>query len=236
MSGEARTSRRLSLCLLVGSGLAFVTLTMLVRVGAFGLHRLDLQSVLWVTTHRGRHWEAWDAAVTAFGSPFFAVPVTAIACAVAGWADRRWRPMVEGAVALVLLPIGVLGLKVLIGRTPPTYAGDDLRPWEFLNGRSFPSGHTATALVCWVIVARAFTPTSGVTRRVAVAAAAVGSLVVGAGMVVGRAHWPTDIPAGWLLGVAVLAVADLVTSAVRPRRSLGAAEGAAEPKAPERAA
>src|SRR5829696_61710 len=93
--------------------------------------------------------------------------------------------------------------KVLVRRLRPVV--DD--PLSHSSGFSFPSAHALNAAVAgsamivfgWPLLRR-----SG--RRVAVAVAMVGGLAVGLDRILLGVHFPSDVIAGWLLGLGVTVV------------------------------
>ncbi|MCO4785963.1 MAG: phosphatase PAP2 family protein [Marinomonas atlantica] len=68
---------------------------------------------------------------------------------------------------------------------------------------SFPSGHATMSMVCFLggalVIARMW-PES-IARRALITVAVLSSLVVGASRVMLGVHWPSDVLAGWLLGI-----------------------------------
>ncbi|HEY2286646.1 MAG TPA: phosphatase PAP2 family protein, partial [Streptosporangiaceae bacterium] len=91
-------------------------------------------------------------------------------------------------------------LNHLVGRARPPVAD-----WAgAASGLSFPSGHTTAATLAalsgaWVLAARA---RPGWPRRAVWAGAAACAVTVGWSRVWLGVHWPTDVTAGWLFGVA----------------------------------
>ena len=75
-----------------------------------------------------------------------------------------------------------------------------------LASKSFPSGHASSsaALAGVLIVLAAMLVRKAVLRRTVYAAAVLLALVVGLDRVYLGRHYPTDVIAGWLLGICVL--------------------------------
>lgn len=141
-------------------------------------------------------------AVTSLGADLTAAVVLAT---VAAALLIRGRPRLAGYVAVaggggaVIAP----GIKELVGRMRPVV---DV-PVAVAPGPSFPSGHTLTATLWVGIVLLVLLPAVPARARRAVVAAgvtvvvAVGLTRIGLGL-----HHLSDVVAGWLLGVAWLAV------------------------------
>ncbi|MFJ9661534.1 phosphatase PAP2 family protein [Streptomyces griseoflavus] len=133
-----------------------------------------------------------------------AVPVLAVALAVAGWhghrrgRDRWWLPPLAGAVAMALVPVLVAPLKEWTDR-PGTPAVPPAVGY-------YPSGHTATAVVAYGAATLLLLPLlrSPAVRRGLVVLCGV--LVLGAsyGLVRRGYHWPLDVAASWCLGAVLL--------------------------------
>ena len=149
---------------------------------------------------------------------------------VVTWLGDLWVVAVIGAVFVVLArrrtghweAAGLVGVTVG-GALAVTAVAKDitgrLRPEETLTAAhslAFPSGHASRAavfllLVAWLILHLARRP---VLRALGVLACAVMAIAVGWSRVLLGAHWPTDVLAGWALGVAWLVVVVAVTRPV----------------------
>jgi len=70
---------------------------------------------------------------------------------------------------------------------------------------SFPSGHTTGATALSVTTARVLYREGMISKRVAMAIAAGGPIVMGAYRIIDDEHWATDVIGGWLLGAAIAA-------------------------------
>jgi membrane-associated phospholipid phosphatase len=120
-----------------------------------------------------------------------------------GWICVRARtvlPLVRLAVLAVVAASVVLALKYGIGRQAPSSVDG---PEVF---RSYPSGHTATAVILWgtLYSVVAEYPDYAVSRQVAWLLSWLGPLMVMAGMVLRDYHWLTDLVAAAALCTVLL--------------------------------
>jgi membrane-associated phospholipid phosphatase len=105
-----------------------------------------------------------------------------------------------GAALAAVVGSGILVqiLKHLIGRARPRMT---LPPWEHLGPsfdsdlHSFPSGHTTTSFALAAVLAHRFPRQAWIFYSLAG--------LVGVGRVVGGSHYPSDVLAGAILGLAV---------------------------------
>ncbi len=142
--------------------------------------------------------------VTDLGSPAAMTVVAAVVVAVLV-ARRRWVPAVGLAVAAAaggeLSPL----LKAATGRARPPVAEHVVA----VSGSAFPSGHalgTTVVLGLLAVVAHGRLESHPGRRwrragLVATAGAVVLDAAVGVSRVVLGVHWPTDVVAGWAVGV-----------------------------------
>lgn len=164
---------------------------------------------LWTTepVEGGRH-----LSHLSFG--WVAVAAAAVSALALCLLRRCWR----AAAALALSPLVVLSvpvLKALFKRPPPDSQG--------MHIHSFPSGHATGTMVVAAASAAVLWHTRW--RWLALATGAVLVLGVGAAVVAGSGHWPSDVVAGWALACGWVALCQLVLSALGPR-SATAAESA----------
>lgn len=160
-----------------------------------------------------------------------------LAGAVLGSGAVMWVVLILGTVLLwrsrhhysaLLLWVALLGgrvlnheLKALFERPRPEPLHWDLqvfgRALEFPLSLSFPSGHATTAMVLYgtlaYLVAR-LEPTRG-QRRATFAAAAFLVLLIGLSRIYLGVHYPSDVIAGYLTGLAWATFAALGIEAVR---------------------
>lgn len=119
--------------------------------------------------------------------------------AVALWAHtRRPGPVILIGSATALLTLTVLLGKGVIPRQLPDFA-------EVVSDRgAYPSGHTATALVCAGLLAALVSRVRPALRRRAWVAAAAWTLVVAACLLWLHFHWLSDVVGSMLLGSLIL--------------------------------
>lgn len=128
---------------------------------------------------------------------------SALLAGVVAWRARAVEPVVRLIVAVVTLGIVVYGFKLGLARNAPI--GDALgqRPG---TGASFPSGHTANAVLLWGLAQ--FTAVRWNVAERLTACIRVGRWlapwVVSAVMILLDYHWVSDLIAGAAVGVALL--------------------------------
>jgi len=208
---------KLGLRLTTASALALVVLVpfaliaALVSGGWTPLHDLDaaVTNALhsWALQHP--HWR--DATVwwTNIFAPF---PLRAAALGLVIWLVHRRAQRLALWVVTTMVVGGLLGmvLKLLIERHRP----DLLDPVARATGYSFPSGHALNAaLTAGVFVLVLLPLARGAKRWVLWGSALAVAVLTGLSRIVLGVHWTSDVVAGWLLGVAVVAA----TAAAFPR-------------------
>ncbi|HEY6748898.1 MAG TPA: phosphatase PAP2 family protein [Mycobacteriales bacterium] len=142
-----------------------------------------------------------------------------------GWISLRARtfvPLVRLVAFSVVASAIVLALKFGIGRHAPSGVHG---PEAF---RSYPSGHTATAVVLWGLLYAVVAEYPGhLSRRVAWLLSWAGPVAVMTGMVLRDYHWLTDLVGAAALGVVLLQVERTVWAHWRRARRGPAADPAA---------
>jgi undecaprenyl-diphosphatase len=132
---------------------------------------------------------------TALGEPTVLIGAC-IACALWLWYAGRGR---LGVTLLLIALIGRLlseGQKYWIARVRP-----DIEPHlVIVKTSSFPSGHAASSMIFYLALALALTAHTR-WSRIAAAAAAVLSLLIGTSRVMLGVHWPSDVVGGWAFGM-----------------------------------
>jgi membrane-associated phospholipid phosphatase len=116
---------------------------------------------------------------------------------------RQWRPIVLAAVALLSLNLVVGALKIMVGRTKPRLGLDVIDA----GGMSFPSGHSANAVLTWGLIAYLLIQYSRRARartgRLIVSVVSI-TFAVCAVSLFRNTHWLTDLVGGVLIGAALL--------------------------------
>lgn len=131
------------------------------------------------------------------------------------WLSVRRSFRLATYVAVTGLGLAALdpGVKALVARARPMV---DI-PVPSAPGGSFPSGHAMTSIVTCGVLLLVFLPAiPSRRRRPAIAIAAAIVVIVGISRVSLGLHYPSDIVAGWLLGLLWLSV---TTAAFRARRA-----------------
>jgi len=179
------------------AGTVMVTLLVLTRT----TQRLDEASLPWFTALDRPGPAHWLIRSVVTAGAFWLVGL--VIGALALWlAVRRRRPRVAVVcgVALVGMDLFLYLVKLIVGRTAPHSGADQL----LVGGASYPSGHTAHAMVGLVLLTALTADRPGPRRW---AAAVTGGLVVGLTTLILGYHWLTDVVAGWCMAAVVLAPA-----------------------------
>ena len=165
-------------------------------------------------------------AFTHLGS-FAVVGTLAFAAAALLVARRRWAELGVLLAGMVLIKLGVLGLKDMVDRPRPEGG------LVGTSGSSFPSGHAAySTFYVWLAVTIVMRLRPGMARGAALVAAGVAlTALVGLSRVYLGVHFLSDVSGGWALGAAAFALAAavaLVISTVRQNGQRAVAPGVAE--------
>lgn len=153
--------------------------------------------------------KAFFLCMTVLGSPFVVVAIGG-AVALYGYLASNFRLIWAGVTVWLTLGIGAL-IKLGIGRPrPATDYAADMRFQTF----SFPSGHSSGAMVAYGLLAYlAWHLLPQPWNYVSVAVTIVIIILVGVSRVYLGAHYPSDVIAGWVLGLVALLIIIFV---VRP--------------------
>ncbi len=189
----------LALAAAVGAGV----LTAAVQFGAAG--RIDQ----WVfgLVPPGSAWTPalapwwWREAVrdaTALGGALFLTGAVVAACLYLLASGRRRLSglLLGSAIGATFLSTG---LKIIVGRDRP----DSIEHLVATASASFPSGHAllSAAIILTIGGLTAFAAKSQAERNVIVLTALIVSICAGLSRVWLGVHWPSDVLAGWMLGI-----------------------------------
>lgn len=136
--------------------------------------------------------------VTDLADPAVTGALTLLVGAAVALARRSPAVLRLVAVRVGALAVTVLAVKALVHRPGP------LEPTVGRLHGYFPSGHTATALVCWVTLAGLLALHRPAWHTRAYGVALSWTLLVAVGLVLHRYHWPSDVVASGLLGTLLL--------------------------------
>lgn len=126
------------------------------------------------------------------------IVVTALLSIVLLWVWKRWLEPVLVSIALILEASVFVAVTSIVGRQRPAVEQLDGSPID----SSFPSGHTAAAVVYAIVAVIVFWHTRNrLARIVAVAASIAIPIIVGWARMYRGMHHLTDTVAGALLGV-----------------------------------
>ncbi|MEU4731292.1 phosphatase PAP2 family protein [Streptomyces sp. NPDC023588] len=138
--------------------------------------------------------------------------LAALACVLLWRRGDRERAL-RVAVATVVATAVQQGLKALVGRERPVWSD----PVDSAHYAAYPSGHALTATVVCGLLLWLLPRPAPAWAPVAWAVAAVSVLGVGFTRIYLGVHWLSDVVAGWLLGVTLVALA--TSGSVRRRGS-----------------
>ncbi len=165
--------------------------------------------------HTGAIGAVTNAVYVLFG-PVPAILGTAVVTVIVLAATRNLRLASTFAVTIAATWLSLAAAKLIVQRPRPDAS---LLPFPFDPAQvdaSYPSGHTAfvTALVVTIVLATA----AGPARRWAVVVGGLLILGVGVSLMIDGVHYPSDVLASMLWGIAVAPFARMLwVSAVLPR-------------------
>jgi undecaprenyl-diphosphatase len=194
-----------------------VVAALMIAIGLLLTHALDGSVGKWdqhVSAHLARHrTKSWNDITKVATSAVNTLPVLLVAAAadafLAFW--RRWRELAFLTIALVLEITVFLSVNFVVDRPRPNVPRLNSTP----STSSFPSGHTAAATVLFIGMALIVTccTRDTVARVLSTLVGAAIAAMVGFARVYRGLHYPTDVIAGALFGLACLAVAALAVRA-----------------------
>jgi len=178
----------------------------------------DDRIVDWINQHASPALTTLFRTATRLADYWFAIIVVATTATILIWKRHR-----GAAFALIASSAGAAlvtqTLKEIIGRERPPIGGQLVAA----TGLAFPSGHSSQSVACYGGLALATILASRRTgpRIAAITAAVVIAFLVGTSRVYLGVHWPSDVVAGWIVGLTwltlVAAAAWLLRRLNRPR-------------------
>lgn len=207
--GAAGRSRQLLLLGLLAGLLAFVVVAALVGAHAGG--GLDGRVISWAEAHEHRSLNALAVGFDYLGRWWLAIAGIVAIAGVLWLAGRRAQARYLALAMALSLSLNLL-LKLAFRRVPPG-GGTVVKASTY----AFPSGHTMTATALAAALALIAWPTRWRWPLLLAGAAFAGAM--GLSRVYLAVHWPSDVAAGWAMGV-------VVAFAVRAAVHLPAAGGA----------
>jgi undecaprenyl-diphosphatase len=190
-------------------GLGFL-ITDLLESGPIG--RGDTDATSWLADHRTAGLDGLTKLASLSADTIGAISI-ALVVAVVLAIGRRWQAIAALVVGLVLELLVFLTANYVVGRPRPDVPQLGSEP----STSSFPSGHTAATMVIYLLVAVVVTASTArlIWRALAWTAVVLMPAAVGFARVYRGMHHPTDVLAGALMGVAVLAVALVAVRAAK---------------------
>ncbi|MFC1938804.1 phosphatase PAP2 family protein [Chloroflexota bacterium] len=208
--------KKLQIGLLSSCGSALATLSCLAYRSSY--FPIDIRVSLWLQRFDGLLLPAMHA-VSFAGS---VIPATIIVVSLAIWlgkSNRRLEAILTGSSNAVSSLAIVPAIKLLVARPRPT--ADLIQVMTASSGGSFPSGHTAYAVVCYGFLCYLLPSLSGnktVVRTLRALLAVLIGLTFMSRIYLG-AHWLSDTLGGLFLGGLVLTGTVIIYCHYLPRFS-----------------
>jgi undecaprenyl-diphosphatase len=196
---------------LVAAVLAFAGLAELVQEGV--TQRMDEAILLWMNGHASPQLTEVALEVTSLGSTAMVWMTLCIASAFL-WTARHHYSVVLLWVAMAGGTVINLTLKGIFARPRP-----HLFPWrtEMVGHSSFPSGHALTAVVLYATLAYllARLGSTRALRRITLAVALLVIVLIGLSRLYLGVHYPSDVLAGFIVGLGWATFCALGIEAIR---------------------
>ena len=164
----------------------------------------DAQLTAIIQSWRAPATTALFSAATWSASTLAVTTIVLVAVAVLVWRCDSREALVAALIVASGTALGAIAKRVTARPRPPATAALVELPTSY----SFPSGHTLAALLLWTVIAFVVLRVAhaGWTKALAVGGGLLVVVLVGTSRVYLGVHWPSDVLASWLLGVAWLSV------------------------------
>jgi membrane-associated phospholipid phosphatase len=142
------------------------------------------------------------SAATWSASTLVVTAIVLVAVAVLVWRCDHREALLVALIVASGTALGAIAKRVTARPRPPVSNALIGLPTSY----SFPSGHTLAALLLWTLIAFVVVRVArhGWVRALAVCGGLALVVLVGTSRVYLGVHWPSDILASWLLGIAWL--------------------------------
>lgn len=178
-----------------------------------GTQKFDDSVLLWMNSHASPMLTGFALDVTALGAGTVVWLVVIVASVYLWVSKHRW--------SAALLWVSILGsglinatMKLFFNRPRP-----QLFPWRvpYAGLSSFPSGHSMTSMVCYATLAYLITrlEPNRFLRRFTFGLAALMIVMIGLSRLYLGVHYPTDVLAGFTMGLAWASFSALGLEAIR---------------------
>ncbi len=165
------------------------------------VHQIDIWAATFGITHRTPALTSLAQLLTDSAETFMYIGITTLGILV-GIAQKRWQYLGAALVSMSLGQIIRLSINESIHRMRPP-SGNWL---GFAHGYAFPSGHTASAVIGYGLMAWLLWQLAPKIKPLLILIATLLALSVGLSRIYLGVHWLTDVTAGILFGISWLAL------------------------------
>lgn len=161
------------------------------RIGAWGVRDNPFWYVVsWVITQVG-------------GQRVLILVVMGVLVGYLCWTRRTLQPLARTLLALAMLTVTVYAFKYGLGRTAPEYPGGS---FLFRGDQSYPSGHTANAVLMWGLATwlAVYYGLPARIQRIFATLFVVSPVASAVTMLLLNFHWVTDLLTGAAVGLILL--------------------------------
>ncbi len=200
------------LAVLVGTTMAFGGVTEDVTQHN-GTSRADPSRLQWFVHHRSGLLVSVSRVITEIGSPVVLALIAVLAASVLWMRGQRLALALAPGLSLVVAGVSAGVAKGIVGRGRPPVALHLVAE----SDASFPSGHATDStamLVTLSLIVAMYVFRRPIARCLSVVSGVLLSAAIGVSRLVLGVHWPTDVIAGWAMGLLAALVVTIVASLV----------------------